>query len=153
MKALGWISALLCTVGTALADGIPMWANVRAITPDDDWRHIAARYSLVFTSFSPTAYGRDISSENERVKWIKSLNPNMTVLVYGSVLKIRIPAPPDKINRMSAERRFLADSGGPLNMAPCSNTQYLLGYCCGVPVATTKDTDPVNRNEIQEKLQ
>ncbi|MFV1965470.1 MAG: putative glycoside hydrolase [Pirellulaceae bacterium] len=70
----------------AVQQGIPLWTNVREPISDDAWRHIASRYSLVFTLFSPTASGKDLTSENERVKWIKSLNPKMPVLVYGSAI-------------------------------------------------------------------
>ncbi|NOX54101.1 MAG: hypothetical protein GXP27_06605 [Planctomycetes bacterium] len=66
--------------------GIPLWTNVREHISDDAWRSIARRYGLVFTLFSPTAYGKDISSENQRVRWIKSLNPRMPILVYGSAI-------------------------------------------------------------------
>ena len=68
------------------ADGIPLCISVRSRIPDDDWRHIASRYSLMMTFFSPTARGQDLSSENERARWIKSLNPKLTLLVYGSAI-------------------------------------------------------------------
>ncbi|MEW6358621.1 MAG: putative glycoside hydrolase [Planctomycetota bacterium] len=66
--------------------GIPMFTSVRTAISDEDWRHVASRYDLVMTLFSPTAGGKDLSGENERVKWVKSLNPNLTMLVYGSVI-------------------------------------------------------------------
>ena len=57
----------------AVQQGIPLWTNVREPIWDDAWRYVAARYSLVFALFSPTASGKDLTSENVRVKWIKSL--------------------------------------------------------------------------------
>ena len=97
MNPLSWTTMLLAVVvaGPASADGIPLWTNVRTAIPDADWRHLAARYSLAFTLFSPRAGGKDLSAENERVKWIKSLNPRLKVLVYGSAINaanFRLPA-------------------------------------------------------------
>jgi len=66
--------------------GILRHTHIRKRLSDDDWRYIASRYSVVTTLFSPTANGKDLSKENERVRWIKSLNPNLTVLVYGSAI-------------------------------------------------------------------
>jgi len=74
------------TSGAIEGRSIPLWTNVREPISDEAWRHIASRYSLVFTLFSPTAGGKDLSSENDRVKWIKSLNPDLPVLVYGSAI-------------------------------------------------------------------
>ncbi|MBM3888838.1 MAG: hypothetical protein FJ388_06890, partial [Verrucomicrobia bacterium] len=67
-------------------DGIPLCLSVRSRIPDDDWRHIATRYGLVMTLFSPTARGKDLSGENDRVRWIKSLNPKLKLVVYGSAI-------------------------------------------------------------------
>lgn len=64
-------------------DSIPLAISVRERIPDADWQHIAEHYSFVWTMFPPATKKRDISAENERVKWIKSLNPKLTVLVYG----------------------------------------------------------------------
>lgn len=83
------VTLLLVPLGIArhvAADGIPLCTSVRSRILDDDWRHVASRYSLVMTLFSPTAGGKDLSSENNRVRWIKSLNPKLTLLVYGSAI-------------------------------------------------------------------
>lgn len=59
-------------------------AHIRHILTDQEWTVIAARHSYIVTLFSPHAGGIDISAENNRVSWIKSLNPNNKVLVYAS---------------------------------------------------------------------
>lgn len=86
MKRLTLLFVSTLSAGSLLADGIPLCTSVRSRIPDDDWRHVASRYSMVMTLFSPTARGQDLSSENERIKWIKSLNPKLTLLVYGSAI-------------------------------------------------------------------
>ena len=83
---LAAIAALHAPIRAAEAGGIPLYTNVRTPIPDDDWRHIASRYGLVMTLFSPTGGGKDISGENDRVKWIKSLNPELRMLIYGSTI-------------------------------------------------------------------
>ncbi len=71
------------TANTIGGDGIPLNVHVRTQLPDSDWQHIAARYGMVVTMFAPRSGGKDLSAENERVKWIKSLNPHPIMLVYG----------------------------------------------------------------------
>ncbi len=65
-------------------DGIPLWISVRSRITDAEWEHIAKNYDLVMTLFSPRAGGKDLSAENERVKWIKSLNPKLKIVTYVS---------------------------------------------------------------------
>lgn len=84
VKSIFAVLAWSCMAVSLSADAIPLYTNVRTRIPDDDWRHIAGRYGLVMTLFSPTGGGKDISGENERVEWIKSLNPNLKMLAYGS---------------------------------------------------------------------
>ncbi len=94
------------------ADGLPLCVHVRTVLPDDDWRHIAARYGLVVTLFSPMDENPDLIKENERVRWVKSLNPDLKVLVYGSVINaanVRLP-PADK----SAGWFLKNEHGGPV---------------------------------------
>ncbi|HBE02777.1 MAG: hypothetical protein A2096_13655 [Spirochaetes bacterium GWF1_41_5] len=65
---------------------IPLWMSVRQHLSDDEWRHIANRYSLVVVSFE--SKGNKVNKENERIKWIKSLNPNVRLLVFLSALSL-----------------------------------------------------------------
>ncbi|MBM4043997.1 MAG: hypothetical protein FJ279_02700, partial [Planctomycetes bacterium] len=77
------------------APSFPQCGSVRVALSDDQWRIVAARYSQMMTLFSPRAGGKDLSRENERVKWVKLLNPQLTVLVYGSAINasnFRLPA-------------------------------------------------------------
>ena len=60
------------TVATSTDRSIPLSARVADPISDEDWRQVASRYDLVFTLFSPKAGGKDLTSENERVRWIKS---------------------------------------------------------------------------------
>ena len=61
---------------------IPLWMSVRERLSDDDWRHVASRYSIVVAAFG------DSPKNNERARWIKSLNPNMRLLVFLSALSL-----------------------------------------------------------------
>lgn len=63
---------------------VHLFTAVRKRISDEEWRHIARNYSAVFTLFSPAR--AELSGENRRVKWVKSLNPDLLVLVYGSAI-------------------------------------------------------------------
>ncbi|MFH0790039.1 MAG: hypothetical protein V2A64_00230, partial [Candidatus Omnitrophota bacterium] len=65
----------------SFAGSIPLCTSVRSAISEKDWEYVASHYDLVLTLFSPN---RNLGSENERVQWIKSLNPKLTLLVYGS---------------------------------------------------------------------
>lgn len=67
----------------SFAAGIPLCTSVRSAITEEDWKYVTSHYELVLTLFSPN---RGLGSENERVKRIKSLNPKLTLLVYGSAI-------------------------------------------------------------------
>lgn len=80
-----FLAGIFVTVVTTHSFGsdIPLCTSVRSAISDEDWKYVVSNYDMVLTLFSPN---RNLVAENERVKWIKSLNPEITLIVYGSAI-------------------------------------------------------------------
>lgn len=110
MRILSLVIVLVISMAaSSFGDDIPLCTSVRSALTNEDWEYIASHYDLVLALFSPN---KGLAKENERIKWIKTLNTDLVLLVYGSAINAaNFPLPSSGRPREHADW-FLRDEAG-----------------------------------------